>query len=124
MTCHCTYLYLILLMVGLVATSTGCSRHTAAQLMEAGSNHGNGAECIPFYTKAIRKDPTCVEAYWRRADAYARTRQYPPALQAAAILNQWSHPVFVSGSPIQARSYHGSTIRMDVSALKIPTNMS
>jgi len=73
-------IYPLLLMASALTGSLGCSRRTAAQLVEDGSNHGNGLECIPFYSRAIRKDPTSVEAYWRRADAYARTHQYPSAI--------------------------------------------
>ena len=40
-----------------------------------------------------------------------------------AIPNQWSHLAFVNGCPIQPRNYHGSIIRMAVSAQKIQTNM-
>jgi len=74
-------IHLVLLIASTLTASLGCSRRTAAQLVEDGSTHGNGIECIPFYSRAIRKDPTCVEAYWRRADAYARTHQYLSAVQ-------------------------------------------
>jgi tetratricopeptide (TPR) repeat protein len=74
------HLYLFLLIAVWVPGAISCSRRTAAQLVQDGFGQGNGSKAIQLYSKAIKKDSTCVEAYWRRADVQAKIGRYTKAI--------------------------------------------
>src|SRR6476661_7984704 len=63
----------------LLPMAVACSPRSASQLVEHGL-YGPHQNPITSYTKALRRDSTHVEAYWRRGMEYAKRGQSQQAI--------------------------------------------
>lgn len=58
---------------------TSCSSKTVRQLLDDGFQE-DGKKAIRLYSKAISKDKSNVEGYWRRGDEYYKMKRYVNAI--------------------------------------------
>ncbi|MDJ1501836.1 tetratricopeptide repeat protein [Xanthocytophaga agilis] len=69
----------IFLLLVIFLSFISCSRKTVESIIDEGFQE-DGQKAISLYSKAIKREPQNVEAYWRRGDEYYKIKQYERAI--------------------------------------------